>query len=302
MSKEKNYLFHILAICLAAALWGADGILLTPHLYQLKPGFVVFAIHFLPFMLMNLFLFREYKQLAHFKRNDYLLFGLLALTGGSLGTLAIVKALFLVHFQKLTVVVLLQKLQPVFAICLSVIFLKEQINKRFVLWSVIAVLSAYIMSFGFKLPKADFSDTAMLAYFYAILAALFFGTGTVISRHIATKFSFQTATFYRYGFTAFFMLFWVIFTGDISNYGQTNLTHWLVILIISLTTGSGAIFLYYYGLKKVKASISTICELCFPLTAVVLDLVLHGNQLSLAQWIAVIVLVVSILMISREYR
>lgn len=56
-------------------------------------------------------------------------FFLVALFGGSLGTLSIVKALFLVNFHHLTVVTLLQKLQPVFAIILARIILKEREGK-----------------------------------------------------------------------------------------------------------------------------------------------------------------------------
>lgn len=301
MKKDFPYSFHVLAICIAAALWGIDGVLLTPHLYRLKPSYVVFIIHFVPFLLMSVFLFKEYKQIKTFNRWDIALFTLLALTGGSLGTLAIVKALFLVHFQKLTIVVLLQKLQPVFAILLSVIFLKERIHKSFIIWALIALLSAYTMSFGLKLPSADFSGTALLAYAFALAAALFFACGTVISRRLAQKFSFKTSTFYRYAFTSLIMLIWVLVTQDIRFVAQTSQTQWLVILIIALTSGSGALFLYYFGLKKVKASVSTICELCFPLTAVVVDFALHGNQLMLIQWISVVVLIFSILQISRHY-
>lgn len=298
--KEKNSLaLHILAVCFAASLWGADGIVLTPNLFMLKPGFVVFIIHIIPFIFMSLFFFKEYKYLSQFSSKDWLAFILIALTGGSLGTLAIVKSLFLVHFEKLTVVVLLQKLQPIFAITLAAIFLKERISSKFIKWAVLAVISAYFMSFGFNLPKLDYSNNALKAYFFAIIAAFFFAAGTVISRYLTTRYSFKTATFYRYGFTSVFMLFWVLLTGDILNIQNTTPANWIIFFIIAFTTGSGAIYLYYYGLKKVSASVSTICELCFPITAVILDFFLHGNQLNTVQWLSAGLLVFSILMISR---
>ncbi|HPY95905.1 MAG TPA: DMT family transporter [Candidatus Cloacimonadota bacterium] len=301
MNKEKSIIPHIIAICFAASLWGVDGVILTPQLYALNTSFVVFIIHFLPFVLMSIIFYKEYQKLKSFTKEDFFLFSLLAIMGGSLGTLAIVKALFLMNFQKLTIVVLLQKLQPIFAIFLSVIFLKEKVSSSFIFWALLALISAYIMSFGLILPQADTSSTALQAYLLAIIAAFFFASGTVISRKIATRHSFTTATFYRYGFTAIFMLIWVLSTGTITNITQATLTHWIVIVTISLTVGSGAIFLYYYGMLRVKASIATICELFFPLTAVILDLVLHKNQLALEQWIAAAVLVISILTISRRF-
>ena len=57
-----------------------------------------------------------------------LIFTLIALTGGVIGTAAIVKALFLVNFQELSVVVLLQKLQPVFSILLASLILNEKLK------------------------------------------------------------------------------------------------------------------------------------------------------------------------------
>jgi drug/metabolite transporter (DMT)-like permease len=63
---------------------------------------------------------------------------------------AMVKALFLVHFQKLTIVVLLQKLQPVFAITLATFLLKEKLRPGFFIWATIAIVDGYFLTFGFQ--------------------------------------------------------------------------------------------------------------------------------------------------------
>ena len=108
-----------LFVCLSATMWGFGGVVLTPRLYNLDVGFVVFMLHFIPFCLMNLLLFREYKEFKTFTGSDLFYLLLIALFGVGLGTLAIVKALFLVNFEHLTVVALLQKFQPVIAIILA---------------------------------------------------------------------------------------------------------------------------------------------------------------------------------------
>jgi len=111
-------------------MWGFDGVVLTPRLYKLNVGFVVFMLHLIPFVLMNIFLFKQYKWLKKFSANDLIILFLIAFFGGALGTLSIVKALFLVQFQHLSVVVLLQKLQPIFAVSLAAFILKEKITKK----------------------------------------------------------------------------------------------------------------------------------------------------------------------------
>jgi drug/metabolite transporter (DMT)-like permease len=84
-------------------------------------------------------------------------------------------------------------------------------------------------------------------------------------------------------------------TGDISNISEITTKQIIVFLIIAFTTGGAAIFLYYYGLKRISASVASICELAFPLTAVVLEYFVHGNILSPIQWIGAAVLLISIL-------
>ena len=131
MMKNRQKILGIIAISTAAAAWGMDGVVLTPQLYNLDVGFVVFMLHLIPFALMNLVFYREYQSLKTFSKGDYFALSMIALLGGAIGTLSIVKALFLVNFQSLSVVVLLQKLQPVFAITLAAILLKEKITMAF---------------------------------------------------------------------------------------------------------------------------------------------------------------------------
>jgi len=284
-------------ISIAAVLWGLDGVVLTPRLYNLNVTFVVFMLHAIPFVLMNLVLFKQYKYLMKFSVKDYLTLGLIAVFGGAIGTLSIVKALFLVNFQHLSVIVVLQKLQPVFAIILAAVLLKEKIKNNFVLWAGLAVIASYFLTFGLHLPDFQTGQVGIAAL-YALLAAFSFGSATVFGKMFLKKYNFKTATFYRFGFTALIMLIAVLITSKVGQFFVMTSMNWLIFLVIAFTTGSGAIFIYYYGLKKVKASVSTICELFFPVSAVFFDYVVNGHVLSLVQWIAAIVLVSAVIKIS----
>jgi drug/metabolite transporter (DMT)-like permease len=289
-----------MAICLAAALWGLDGIVLTPQLYRLDISLVVFVLHAFPFVLMNIFLFREYKYLPQFSKSDMLTLFLISLLGGAIGTMAIVKALFLVNFKALTVVVLLQKLQPVFAITLAAILLKEKLQKNFLLWAGIAVLAGYFLTFGFQTPDFSTGNNTALAALFSLLAAAAFGSSTVLSKKILFKYSPFTATFYRYGITAFIMLALILINSKIGGISHVNSHEWMIFVIIGLTTGSGAIFLYYVGLIRVRAMLATIFELCFPITAIILDYFVNGKILTPVQWISAIIMIAAILKLSIQ--
>ena len=80
------------------------------------------------------------------------------------------------------------------------------------------------------------------------------------------------------------------------------LTCGIAAALIGLTTGSGAIFLYYYGLRHVKASLSTFLELMYPITAVVLDYFVNGTKYSPVQWIAAFVMLFAIVMLNVDRK
>ena len=291
-----------LAIGFSAVLWGFDGAVLTPRLSNLQVGYVVFILHLVPFLFMNIFMFGKYKVMLKMPWKDIGIFLLISLTGGAIGTLAIVKALFLMNFDHLSVVILLQKLQPIFAILLATTFLHEKIHKYFFYWAGLAMLGGYFLAFGFSLPNIHGDENTVYASLLALLATISFASSTVLSKRILGSYDFTTSVFYRYGFTSVITLIFMLLFGDFSQFGSTTIQNWLFIFIIGGTTGSGAIFLYYFGLRKVKASLATISELMFPISAVIFDYFVNGSLLSPVQWVAAALMIFSILKLTTSKK
>ena len=302
MKKQKDKIVGVIAVSLASVMWGFDGIVLTPQLYNLNVSYVVFMVHLIPFLIMNLFLYKNYSLIRTFSFQDYLGFFVVALFGGALGTIFIVKALFLVNFQQLTIVVLLQKLQPVFAIILAAIFLREKIGRHFIVWALIAIVSSYFLVFGLKLPDFQAEQNTILAAIFALLASLSFGSSTVFSKKVLNKYSFQSSTFFRYGITTIIMLLIVLASGNLAQFYYTTNENWIFFVIIGMTTGSGGIFLFYYGLKKIKAIVATICELFFPLSAILFDYIFNHKVLSPIQWMAAVIMIFAIIRLNQPSR
>ncbi len=289
-----------LFIVIAAALWGIDGVLLRPYLYSLPVPLVVFVESGIVLIFLSPFLIGKRKQLSGLNRTDWYYFFLVALFGGAIGTMAITKALFYVNFTNLSIVILIQKLQPVFALSLASIFLRERPKKIFFLWSAFAILGAYLMTFGINLPNIHTGDKTAMAGLFALLAASSFGASTVLSKRALKNVSFEIGTYLRFLFASIILLVIVLVRGDLPAITSITSEQFFVFLIIAFTTGGAAIFLYYYGLKKLTASVSTICELAFPLTAVVLEYFLRGNLLSPVQWFGVLILFISILQVTKS--
>ena len=285
-------------VVIAASLWAVDGIVLRPSLYSLPVPLVVFVESAIVAILLTPFFIKRFSSLKSLQIKDWIAFAGVALLGGAVGTMAITKALFYVNFVNLSVVILLQKLQPVFAIALATIFLKEKLPKEFFLWAGLAIVGAYFMTFGLSAPNFSTGDKTTIAALFALLAAFSFSSSTVLSKRALRNVDYEMGTYLRFLFSAIIMLIIASTTGDISNLNEITTKQIIIFLIIAFTTGGAAIFLYYYGLKRISASVASICELAFPLTAVVLEYFVHENILSPIQWIGAAVLLMSILMVS----
>jgi len=288
-------------VCLAASLWGLEGVALIPRLFHFKVPFVVFMVHLIPFLGMSLLFGKtELENARKLPKKDLFYFFLVALFGGALGTLSIVKALFLMDFHHLTIVTLLQKLQPVFAVLLSRVILGERVGRNFVGWAGLALVGGYFLTFEFNLPVVLDNGNLLKACMLSIFAAFSFGSGTVFGKRALKNAAFRTAVYLRYTFTTIIMLLISIYTGSLGEVVNVGRSHWAIFLIIGLTSGSGAILLYYYGLRYIKANVATICELAFPISSIIFDYMFNGSILSPIQWISVFVMIGSIYRLSRN--
>jgi drug/metabolite transporter (DMT)-like permease len=292
--KETNIIYMIM-IGLAAALWGLDGVVLTPRLSNINVVLVVFLLHALPFLVMNTFLFSRYQELKKLDKKAFYSLVFVSIFGGAIGTIAIVYALFIVNFQELSVVVLLQKFQPVFAILMAAFVLGEKLNRRFILWASVAIIAGYFLTFGWDFPNLHTDANTLKAALLSLLASFSFGSSTVFSKRLLEKTDYLTATFFRYGLTSLLLLPVVLVLGKFFEIQDITQLNWLIFGIIALTSGSVAIIIYYYGLKHVKASHATLLELFFPITAILLDYFVNDNYLSSIQWISATVMIFAII-------
>ncbi len=286
-------------VILAASLWAVDGIVLRPVLYNLPVTLVVFVESVIVALLLTPIMLKHLGKLKSLTYRDWLAFFGVALFGGAIGTMAITKALFYVNYVNLSIVILIQKLQPVFALTLAGILLKEKLTKRFFIWAGFAIIGAYFMTFGLNLPELKAGDKTVLAAIFALIAAISFSSSTVLSKRALRNVGFELGTYLRFTFSTIIMLIIVLTSGTITEISEISSHQLFIFLLIAFTTGGTAIFLYYYGLKRITASAATVCELAFPLTAVILEYFLRGNIMGPVQWIGAFLLLFSIVRVTK---
>src|SRR3989339_467624 len=219
-------LFAPLLIIFAAFLWALDGVVLRPILYTLPVSLVVLTEHGLAFILMLPFLLKAIPELKKLEKGDWLAFFWVALFGGVLGTMLITKALFYVNFVNLSVIILIQKLQPIFALILARIFLKEKMPKIFFFWATLAVVATYFVAFAKFFPTFDDNSKNLLAVICSLGAAFAWGSSTVFSKRALQNVNYKIGTYLRFGLTTALMLVIVTFSGNWGNYSQVSPIQW----------------------------------------------------------------------------
>lgn len=290
--------FGSFAVVLAAVLWSLDG-LLRRQLYSLPPSVVVFWEHAFGFIVLLpavMFMWGTFKKLT---RKQWVAITVVSFLSGALGTILYTAALVKVQFIPFSVVVLLQQLQPVFAVLAAALFLKEKITKLFVLLALVAIAAAYGVSFpDLRVNLATGAGTAIAAL-CAVGAAAAWGSSTALSKYTLNDTSPLLVTAIRFGLTPVFALLFIGGMHQTSAMNALTTQQWYYIAAITCSTGMVALGIYYYGLKRILASHSTILELVWPLSAVVISVVALHETLSVTQWISAFVLLGAILGIGR---
>jgi len=225
-----------------------------------------------------------------------------SLFGGLLGTFFYTKALSYINYIDLSVVVLLQKFQPFFAIGLAAVLLREPLTKNYLICAVAAIVGGYLVTFQNGLPVLAMDDKTVIAGLMALCAAFAWGSSTVLGKHALKHLSFFSLTGLRLWITTFITVVVILFMDNSPINVSLSKTEWLTILTIVLSTGTVALFIYYYGLKHVLATHATIYELFWPLSAMLIDLFIRERTLMPGQFMGALLLVGASIFLSRQQK
>lgn len=287
-------------IFIAAILWGLDGIL-RRSLYSLPPISIVFLEHLIGAIILAPFLFRAWKA-ETLSSKEWWAIGLVSLLSGVLGTLFFTTALLKVNFIPFSVVFLLQKLQPIFAVAFAAVVLGEHITKRYVSWAALALVAGYFVTFPGGIVNWTESRESVYAALFALLAAAAWGSSTAFSRYALIHHSHTLITGLRFLVTVPFALVFLFFLGAAPSLSTVSTSQIGTLALIAISTGMLALWIYYRGLKYTPARISTIVELAFPVTAIFIDYFYYDTTLAWTQYLAAAVLFFAMYRVSRLTR
>ncbi|MBI2518829.1 MAG: DMT family transporter [Bdellovibrio sp.] len=297
-------------IILASLCWALDGPIRYPLLQSgVSASRIVFTEHlFLTLLFLPIFVRQKSHGLLKFKRlrpGEWAAFLAVGAFGSALATLAFTRAFL---YLNPTHVILLQKLQPVVAIFLANLFLKERLDKHFAIWAMVCLSGGLIIGHreivqgvqelfhtGHVLSSLD----AYKGIGLALVAVLGWGGATVFGKKLSAQ-GFSTAEIMAGRYLAgFVVLLPLPLAGLMEVDAQPNV--WLKIFGLVLLSGLLGMFLYYQGLKRLSARLTSLTEMFFPFLAVVVNWIWLGATLDLGQVFGAIILLVGSMVIQKKH-
>ena len=286
-------------IILGTLMWSVDTLIRYPLLNFVQPDTIVFIEHgflvlyLIPLLFINRFQFNRISLRSVFS------FFIIGVIGSAISTLAFTKAFSLINPS---LVILLQKLQPLIAISLSSVVLKEKINPKFYLYAPLAFVGAFLVSYPDIAPVFQNADNTgvVTGYVLTLVAVVGWGASTVFGKSLAAQnFSETEIMTGRFAFGFLFLAAYSTGYGALPTSAIT-IEVYLKILVMVLISGLLGMYLYYKGLKLLTAHSSAIAELFFPLTAVVINWVFLNKTLSAIQILGAVVLIAASMALQRQ--
>lgn len=292
-------------VILACLLWGMDTLIRYPLVERgINPVTIVFYEHCILTLIFSLGLIPNIKRIGELKLSDVFSFLIIGGVGSAIATVA-----FTESFQYLnpSLVILLQKLQPVVAIILAAVILKEEIQKQFLVWAAVCLVGGLLISSPdierfYTLMVNNFgavsSDVALKGYGLVGISIVGWGATTVFGKRLSLA-GFETKSIMAGRFLTGLLVL-IPFVHWNRNLILPNGEDYLRILIMVLISGAMAMWLYYQGLKRLSAKTTAIAEMFFPFFAIIVNWVFLGKQLTELQLVGGAILIFGSLVIQLK--
>ena len=298
-------MFGTFLIILACLFWGMDTLIRYPLVFKgIDPIHIVFYEHCILVIIFSLGLIKNLKKIGELKVSDLFSFFIVGGVGSAIATIAFTQSF---QFLNPSLVILLQKLQPIVAITLANLILKEDIKKQFIFWAAFSLIGGLLISSPdierfYNLLLHDFekvtSDTALKGYGLVGISILGWGATTVFGKRLSIV-GFETRTI----MAGRFFVGLIVLIPFMRWNRQLILSHgedYLRILIMVIFSGALAMWLYYQGLKKISAKSTAIAEMFFPFFAVLVNWIYLDKQLTEIQLFGGAILILGSLIIQLK--
>jgi len=251
-------------VAMAAIIWGSNGVIVNSVPYDAY-AIAFLRVLFASLTLLPIVLLTRKPEMMSAARSWRVML--------SLGLLLALGWTLLFHSMKLITIanaVLLNFTAPIFVALLAPLFLKEKLNKSTLLALAISVAGIAVISYQQNL---QISDLNLLGVILGLLAGLAYAGFIIASKKALSSFSSQVIAFYSYSVASIFLFPFVIGTEF-----SSDLTSWMLLLVLGIFNTGFAVTLYLKGLAMIKAQKAVVLTYLEPASAVVFGFLFLSQQ------------------------
>jgi len=225
--------------------------------------------------------------------------------GSALATLAFTKAFSLINPS---LVILLQKFQPLIAILLAAKVLNEPLKKKFIGWALLCLLGGVLISYEdiakgvgelAQMGEGSLLDRkTLVGYFLTLLAIIGWGSSTVFGKQLVAKGHSENEVMAGRFFFGFLFLLPMLAGEELPFISDSGV--WAKIFFMVIISGILGMGLYYRGLKRIPARLAALAEMFFPFCAIAVNWIFLEAKLAPLQILGGALLLIGSGVLQRE--
>jgi drug/metabolite transporter (DMT)-like permease len=297
--------FAVVLVALGAMLWGTDALFRAPLLRHLSSDRLiqstqlVLAEHVILVVASLPLLWLARHQIRRLTGRQWIAIVAIGVGASALATVLFTLSFGYGHFIE---TLLLQKTQPLIAILLASLWLRERMAPA--AWALVpvALVGAYLIAIPDPLrPQSGWADFHIAAALFALGASALWGAATVFGRYALADVSFTALTGLRFTTALPALVILLALEGGFGAFTGYRAEDAPLYLGLALLPGLLGMLLYYRGLASTPAAMATLAELAFPITGVLVNLYLVTPRQAITtyQVIGIVILWASLAVLDR---
>lgn len=263
--------YAVVFVAVAATLWASDAYFRNQLVQHLSPTQIVVAEDALITLFLLPVLIRSRQELRLLGTRGWTAVLIIAAGAQALATILFTASFALAaQHQLFAETFVLQQTQPLIAISLAWLVLRERRRPWF--WPAVAVAigAVYMVVFASDplSPLSALQNGRLEVALLALGAAALWASGTVLGRLVLGSISFWSMTALRFTLALPVLVIVVLAQSGLGGFGHYRVSDFVPnLLAIAIVPGLLALLLYYRALSKTPASLATIAEMAYPVAA-----------------------------------
>ena len=269
----------LIALIITVLIWGSSFVAIKIVLDQITP----LALSFLrsgvaTFALILLLGFNEgFVKIGEVLREKFLYFVLLGATGVTLFNIFQNVG---IQYTSSGIASVLLATNPLFVLVLSIIFLREEINRNRLIGMMLGFFGIVIVIFGGKNIMGFLLSSSFAGNILVLFSALCWGLYVIMNKRVLRQYSPLLLTTSAFIFGSLLLFILCVFSRNFSVITGLSATSWLFVIYLGLISSGLTYLLWNYVLKRMEASKASVFLFLIPIVAILLGKIILAEKIT----------------------